>query len=105
MLKTMMGKEKDADMEAKMEAKMEVLRELMEMADGSETAGLMDGMGKRMEQVTVAAPDRDGLKEGIEKAEEMLDVAPDAEDMEEMADAEMMDEAEEYEEEDEDEVM
>lgn len=94
MLKAMMMDKEDKDpmMKKKLMAKMEVLKELMQMADDSETAGLMDGM----QEVTVAAPDKEGLEEGLEKAQEITEDMP-----EEIAmdDSEMMDE------DDEDEVM
>ena len=85
MIKAMMMKEKgmiDPKMKAKMEAKMEVLKELMQMADSSEAEGLLGGMDD-MKQVTVAAEDKEGLEEGLEKAEEVLDEMPmdDEEDM------------------------
>jgi hypothetical protein len=69
MLKAMMADGDDSMMKSKLKAKMDVLKELMEMADESETAGLMDDMQK----VTVAAPDKESLVEGLEKAEEVVE--------------------------------
>ena len=69
MLKAMMQDGDDSMMKSKLKAKMDVLKELMDMADESETAGLMDDMQK----VTVAAPDKEGLMEGLEKAEEVME--------------------------------
>jgi hypothetical protein len=93
MMKAMMaGKEADPMMKSKIKAKMEVLQELMDMADQSETSGLMDDM----QQVTVAAPDKEGLVEGLEKAEDIMGEMP--EDM--MPDMDMEDEEEDEEDED-----
>lgn len=102
MLKALMGGEKDEMSSKKLAAKLDVIKELLEMADSSEAEGLMGGMQK----VTVAAPDKDGLQKGLEKAEEVLEQAPE-DPMAEMMPEEMMmmeeDEEEEDEEEDEDE--
>lgn len=78
-------------------AKMDVLKELLEMA--SMAAG--DDLKKNMQKVTVAAPDKEGLMKGMEKAEELLEnedmMGMESEDEEEMSD-EMMDEEDEDEE-------
>jgi len=53
------------------QAKMDVLMELLEMAKGAmgeKVKGDMEGMKK----VTVAAPDKQGLEAGLEKAQELL---------------------------------
>ena len=95
MLKAMMaGEDSDPMMKAKLKAKMDVLQELMAMAEEGETSGLMDDMQK----VTVAAPDAEGLKEGLEKAEDMMGSMPE----EMMSEDSMMDDEEEDEEDEED---
>jgi hypothetical protein len=74
-------------------AKMDVLEELMGLAE--------EGMGDKLrglKKVTVAAPDKEGLKEGLEKAENILESS------EEMSD-EDEEEASEEEKSPEDEIM
>jgi len=59
--------------------KMEVVKELME--------SMGEDMGERikgMQKVTVAAPDKKGLKEGLEKASEVIDGVPEMSDMDEV---------------------
>lgn len=50
------------------QAKLDVLKELFEMAHSKAGEGVADGMQK----LTVMAPDKEGLMEGVEKAEEMM---------------------------------
>lgn len=54
--------------EGHMEAKKNMLKELIKAMDG-EIASPM----KKMKQVTVAAPTEEGLKAGLEKAEEVVE--------------------------------
>lgn len=66
----MMGKKED-DSDMKGVAKLKVLKHLKDMASqmmGDDLKGGMDGMKK----VTVAAPDEAGLKEGLDKAKEVV---------------------------------
>jgi hypothetical protein len=67
-----------------MRAKMEVLEELREMAmgmmgEGMEDYGPEDMMGEEMQQVTVAADDKEGLLEGLDKAEDIMEEMPEGE--------------------------
>ena len=61
--------------DARKQAKMEVLRELMEMAMSQEGDELMEGL-QGMNKVTVAAKDEEGLMEGLDKAEEVVEEMP-----------------------------
>jgi hypothetical protein len=93
MMMKMMGKKDDEEMGMKKNAKMEVLKELRKMASDMMAEDLKGGMKK----VTVAAKDEEGLKEGLEKAEDMLEERMgdfDMPDMEEEDDMEMSDEDE-----------
>ncbi len=57
------------------EAKKDVLKELLEMAmeemRGANKRGLDEAMS--MKKVSVMAPDKEGLKQGLEKAEEVIE--------------------------------
>jgi len=55
-------------------AKMSMLEALK-----SEMSGMMGDDLKGLKKITVASPDKEGLKEGLDKAEEMLDKSEDAE--------------------------
>lgn len=74
------------------QAKLEALKELRNMAmqmikDSAEEGELPAEMGK-MQKVMVAAKDKEGLKEGLEKAEEIIEGSEeDSCDDEEMAEA------------------
>lgn len=61
------NKKKDKKMSKSMEDKMEILQQLKEMASGMIGSDLSE-----LKKITVAAKDTDGLKKGLEKAEEML---------------------------------
>lgn len=61
------------------EAKMEVLKQLREMAMGQ----MGEGLDEDMQSVTVSAKDVEGLREGIDKAEVMLDQMHGTEDKDE----------------------
>lgn len=74
-LKKLMQKkmEKQGGMEPKAkEAKMELLKELREMASGMMKEDL-DGHLAGIKKVTVASDSEEGLKEGLEKAEDMVE--------------------------------
>lgn len=64
-------------------AKMDVLKELIGMASGSAGRSIADDLGE-MQKVTVAAPDKEGLEEGLKKAEEILGMQPEMEEMDQM---------------------
>lgn len=69
--KKMMGKEDDnGDM--KKDAKLSVLKHLREMASGMMGDDLKSGMKK----VTVASDSTEGLKEGLNKAEDVVEDMP-----------------------------
>lgn len=88
-----MYKEDDSD-SMKKEAKMSVLKELRKMASEMMGGDFKKGMDEHMagmQKVSVAAPDKEGLKKGLDKAEELLDKK---EDMHMMPDGEMMDDEE-----------
>ena len=98
-LMKMMAKKKDKGEMSKedKQAKMDVLKELLEMA--MEKSGM--DVSEGMKQLTIAAPDKEGLMEGMEKAEEMMDEMPNGEEDEivedEMPEDEMPEEDEEEE--------
>ena len=65
----------------KKQAKIDVLKELMQMAKDSmrdKTKSGMDEM-RSAQKVTVAAPDKESLLMGLEKAEDVLESAPEME--------------------------
>lgn len=67
MMKKAMGKEDGPDMEK--DAKLKVLKELRAMASGMMGDDIKGGM---MKKVSVAAPDEEGLKAGLDKAKEIV---------------------------------
>lgn len=70
-LKKLMGGDASPESDMKGEAKMKVLKHLKEMAAqmmGDDVKGRMEGMKK----VTVAAPDASGLKQGLDKAKDLV---------------------------------
>lgn len=82
------------------EAKMKVIKDLRQMAEQ-----IMKDDIKGMKKVTVASPTQEGLKEGLEKAEDILESNSEemSEESEESEESEDM--SEEYAEESEDEEM
>lgn len=54
------------------QAKMDVLQELMEMAHQAMGSKVKNGMDE-MKKVSVMAPDKEGLEEGLEKAQELVE--------------------------------
>ena len=67
-LKKLMGKDEEGD-GMKKDAKLSVLKELRKMASDMMGDDVKGGM---MKKVTVAAPDKEGLKAGLEKAEDII---------------------------------
>lgn len=60
-------------MEKKHKAKMEMLKMLSKMMSDEGHEGLGEGLkGKKLQKVTVAAPDTAGLKKGLSKAQEII---------------------------------
>ena len=59
-------------------AKMSILKEMRKLAMDDMGEGLKSGLKK----VTVAAPSEDGLKEGLDKAEDMIGMMPEGENSE-----------------------
>lgn len=73
-------------MKKDVQAKVDVLKELLEVAKdemrGRNKRGMEDMMGQKMQKVAVMAPDEEGLKEGLEKAEEIVESKMEGEDEE-----------------------
>lgn len=76
-MKKMLGKAPKVQDEDKKMAKMKALKELRD--NMSEMA--QDGLGKAlsMKKVTVAAPDTENLKEGLDKAKDLVNEMPNGE--------------------------
>lgn len=97
-LEKMMMKKKDSgkmDDQAK-QAKMEVLQELMQMCQEAMGNNVKSGMDE-MKKVSVMAPDKESLLEGLEKAEEVVE-SPMMEEMSEEKDEEKKEESEDLQE-------
>lgn len=79
-LKEALGKKDRKPDEDKKQAKLAALKDLR-----SEMRGMMGGdlVGK-MNKVTVAAPDKEALAEGLDKAKEVVEQSPELEETEEM---------------------
>jgi hypothetical protein len=91
-LEKLLMKKKDSgkDMsEDKVNAKLEVLKELIEAAQAEMGHRFKNGMDE-MQKVSVMAPDKESLQEGLEKAQEVVE-SPMMEKMEEMASQDDMD--------------
>jgi hypothetical protein len=56
----------------KKQAKLDLLKDLRKMAMGMISDGAGEEMPGQMQKVMVAAKDKEGLKEGLEKAEEIV---------------------------------
>jgi hypothetical protein len=79
LLKKKMGKDKVKPMDEKEKmAKSSVLDELLAAADEAMGGGLKD-----LKKVTVVAPSKEGLEDGLEKAKELTAEQPEAQDDEE----------------------
>ena len=72
----MSKKDKSKMSEQEVQAKMDVLMELMEMAKEALGSKVKSGMDE-MQKVSVSAPDKEGLEEGLEKAQELVEKSPD----------------------------
>lgn len=71
--KMLMKKKSSGEMsKEEIQAKMEVLQELMEMCQQKMGNDVKSGMDE-MQKVTVAAPDKDSLLQGLEKAQEIAE--------------------------------
>lgn len=92
----MMDEKRPSKMSANdIQAKKDILKELLDMADGAMKGKLGEGM-KGM-KVSVMAKDEEGMKEGLEKAEELVEARQDMkmEPENELAEDDMMEEAKE----------
>lgn len=79
MMMKMMGKKEEGEgNDMKKNAKLSVLKELRKMA-----SDMMGEDVKGMKKVTVASPSPEGLKMGLEKAEEMVEGGSEAEEEDE----------------------
>jgi len=78
---------KDKKMSMDKLAKMDLLKSLRKMAMDMINEGGEEEMDS-LKKVTVAAKDEEGLKAGLEKAEDILESKMEGEDEEELADAE-----------------
>lgn len=78
-MKEILGKKPKAkaDDEMKKESKLKAIKEMRSAASEMMGGDIKDGLDS-MKKVTVAAPDKEGLEKGLEKAKEML---PKMEDM------------------------
>jgi hypothetical protein len=56
----------------KKQAKLDLLKDLRKMAMGMISDGSGEEMPGELQKVTVAAKDKEGLKEGLEKAEDLV---------------------------------
>lgn len=61
---------------SEMQAKMDVLHELMELAQNEMGDRLKSGMDEHMQKVSVMSPNKEGMAEGLKKAEEMVSSSP-----------------------------
>lgn len=86
MMKKMMGKNDEDSSDMKKEAKLSVLKELRKMASDMMGDDVKGGM---MKKVTVASPSTEGLKEGLSKAEDMMESAPESDEMDAYEDDDM----------------
>lgn len=77
-----MASDKKPQMDDKAKAKLKVLMDLKKMAADMMGEDIQSGIKK----VTVASPDKAGLKEGLEKAEELLGESDEMEDEDMMED-------------------
>jgi hypothetical protein len=68
-------KDKQSLSDQEKQAKMEVLKELVQMAQEMLGGKVKSGMDE-MNKVSVLADDKDGLKEGLEKAQEIVEEQP-----------------------------
>lgn len=78
------GSEEGMD-DSRIQAKMDVLEELKQMASGQAGEGIKQGM----QEVSVMAPDKEGMVEGLEMAQQMAEAGEEMPDG--MAEQEEMD--------------
>lgn len=90
---------KDSKMdEGEAGAKSEMLMELIKMASSAAGDDIKKGLDGNMQEVTVSAPDEEGLKEGLEMAEDVVEDGPESlmpdtlGDMDDMEDEDMSEE-------------
>src|SRR6478736_8328892 len=79
-LSKLMAKKKDAPEMSpeEIQAKLEVVKELMAMAQEAMGDGVKRGLDDmHASKVSVMAPDKEGLEEGLEKASDLVAGAPD----------------------------
>jgi len=94
LMQKMGGKKEDSEMSPEMcQAKEDVLQELIEAMQGLQEQRVGDGM-KSMQEVSVMAPDKEGMKKGLEKAEDVLEMLPSDEEEMESSEGEMEDKEE-----------
>ena len=61
-------------MDMKKQAKIDVLKELMQVAKDAQKSKVKSGLDEmKAQKVTVAAPDKESLLKGLEKAEDVLE--------------------------------
>ena len=76
-------------MDMKKQAKIDVLKELMQAAKDSHKSSVKKGLDEmKAQKVTVAAPDKKSLLEGLEKAEDVLESSMPESEVEEMESSE-----------------
>jgi hypothetical protein len=97
--KKLMDKQKkkgDGLSDMQKEAKMSVVKSMSDMASQAMRSGLKDGVAKK---VSVMSDSDEGLKKGLEKAEEIIEQKPDIQELESEQEDEAYAESEESEEE------
>ena len=81
-LKELMSGSEDApEMDEKRRMQIELLQDLKEMMGEMMGQGMMP---ESIEKVTVAAPDREGLEEGLDKASDMMEEMPEESDLDKL---------------------
>lgn len=78
LMKMIESKKDDKMEEGDYSAKSEMLMELIKMASAAAGEDIKKGLDGEMQEVTVAAPDEEGLMEGLEMAEEVVEEGPEA---------------------------
>lgn len=83
-LKKMMAKKKSSEgemSEMEQQAKLDVIMELLQMAEGAMGSKVKGGLDE-MQKISVMAPDKEGLAEGLDLAKEVTDGDEDEEALE-----------------------
>lgn len=83
LMKKMSNKEPSEMSPEMLQAKEEVLQELIQAMQELRGKRVGSDLGA-MQKVSVMSPDKEGLKEGLEKAEDVLEMMPEEGEMEEM---------------------